>query len=188
MTFQSFRLVDAPSALASLHAEHLARRARMAPPRALLPPPLPAPTPYVRIPLLDVTRGGRAAAAVARRRGVVDDLMASAPFVPGLAHKPARPRVTTMQEILVAVCVFYSTSSYAIKSSKRTANIVLPRHIFVFLAKRLTTKSLPEIGRFLGGRDHTTVLHAFRRIERMAEHSPLLAGDLADLTVALAQS
>lgn len=161
----------------------------MAPPRALLPPPLPAPAPArLPLPLLDVTRRGRAAAAVARRRDVVDDLMASAPFVQGLAHKPVRLRITTMQEILIAVCVFYSTSSYAIKSSKRTANIVLPRHIFVFLAKRLTTKSLPEIGRFLGGRDHTTVLHAFRRIERMAEHSPLLAGDLADLTVALAQS
>ena len=50
-------------------------------------------------------------------------------------------------------------------SARRTANVVLPRQIGMALAKRLTLRSLPEIGRRFGGRDHTTVLHAIRKME-----------------------
>jgi chromosomal replication initiator protein len=59
-------------------------------------------------------------------------------------------------------------------SKKRPANIARPRQIAMFLAKELTQKSLPEIGELFGGRDHTTVLHAVRKIA--AERQKL--GDL----------
>jgi chromosomal replication initiator protein len=49
-------------------------------------------------------------------------------------------------------------------SKKRPANIARPRQIAMYLAKELTQKSLPEIGELFGGRDHTTVLHAVRKI------------------------
>jgi len=49
-------------------------------------------------------------------------------------------------------------------SKRRPANIALPRQIAMYLAKELTQKSLPEIGELFGGRDHTTVLHAVRKI------------------------
>jgi chromosomal replication initiator protein len=52
-------------------------------------------------------------------------------------------------------------------SSRRTANVVRPRQIAMYLAKTLTLRSLPEIGRRFGGRDHTTVLHAVRKIETL---------------------
>ena len=53
-----------------------------------------------------------------------------------------------------------------IYSARRTAGIVAPRQIAMYLAKRLTLASLPEIGRHFGGRDHTTVLHAVRKMAR----------------------
>jgi chromosomal replication initiator protein len=49
-------------------------------------------------------------------------------------------------------------------SKRRPANIALPRQIAMYLAKELTQKSLPDIGELFGGRDHTTVLHAVRKI------------------------
>jgi chromosomal replication initiator protein len=49
-------------------------------------------------------------------------------------------------------------------SKKRPANIAKPRQIAMYIAKELTQKSLPEIGELFGGRDHTTVLHAVRKI------------------------
>ena len=48
----------------------------------------------------------------------------------------------------------------------------------MYLAKQLTTRSLPDIGRRFGGRDHTTVLHAVRRIEELRTVDPVLAGDI----------
>ena len=56
-----------------------------------------------------------------------------------------------------------------ILSSRRTAVVVKPRQVAMYLAKTLTMRSLPEIGRRFGGRDHTTVLHAVRKIEGLSQ-------------------
>lgn len=58
-------------------------------------------------------------------------------------------------------------------SNRRTANIVLPRQIAMWFCKRFTTRSLPEIGRRFGGRDHTTVLHAVRKVEAIYQAGKL---------------
>lgn len=71
-------------------------------------------------------------------------------------------------------------------SIRRTARVVLPRQIAMYLCKLLTSLSLPHIGRKFGGRDHTTVLHAVRKIERLRQEDPeldaLIAQFCAELT------
>src|SRR3546814_1796174 len=54
-------------------------------------------------------------------------------------------------------------------SARRARVVARPRQIAMYLAKRLTTRSLPEIGRKFGGRDHSTVIHAVRRIEELRD-------------------
>ena len=63
-------------------------------------------------------------------------------------------------------------------SSRRTANVVRPRQVAMYLAKTLTLRSLPEIGRRFGGRDHTTVLHAVRKIENLVNTDNALAEEI----------
>ena len=55
-------------------------------------------------------------------------------------------------------------------SARRARAVARPRQIAMYLAKRLTTRSLPEIGRKFGGRDHSTVIHAVRRIEELRDN------------------
>jgi chromosomal replication initiator protein len=56
--------------------------------------------------------------------------------------------------------------------------VVRPRQVAMYLAKTLTLRSLPEIGRRFGGRDHTTVLHAVRKIENLVNKDSSLAGEI----------
>jgi hypothetical protein len=70
----------------------------------------------------------------------------------------------TIERIQVAVCKEFGVTRTDLCSSRRTAIIVRPRQLAMYLAKSMTLRSLPEIGRRFGGRDHTTVLHAVRKI------------------------
>ncbi|CAM5784223.1 chromosomal replication initiator protein DnaA [Castellaniella caeni] len=70
----------------------------------------------------------------------------------------------TVENIQKTVADFYKIKVADMYSKRRPANIALPRQIAMYLAKELTQKSLPEIGDLFGGRDHTTVLHAVRKI------------------------
>ena len=63
-------------------------------------------------------------------------------------------------------------------SNRRTRQVVRPRQIAMYLAKIMTPRSLPEIGRRFGGKDHTTVLHAVRKIEGMIIDDEKLACDI----------
>jgi chromosomal replication initiator protein len=69
----------------------------------------------------------------------------------------------TVSEIQLATCAHFELSSEELLSSARTARIAWPRQVAMYLARELTGESLPAIGRHFGGRDHTTVLHAWRR-------------------------
>jgi len=69
-----------------------------------------------------------------------------------------------MKDILRAVCAAYNVSAVDIKSARRTASIVWPRQVAMFLCRGLTIRSLPDIGAYFGGRDHTTVLHAVKKL------------------------
>ncbi|WP_020173813.1 chromosomal replication initiator protein DnaA [Methyloferula stellata] len=80
-------------------------------------------------------------------------------------REPKRVKIEDIQKL---VATHFNVSKADILSSRRTANVVRPRQIAMYLAKVLTLRSLPEIGRRFGGRDHTTVLHAVRKIEALS--------------------
>jgi chromosomal replication initiator protein len=88
------------------------------------------------------------------------------------------PRKVKIEDIQRLVANHYNISKSDILSSRRTATVVRPRQIAMFLSKALTLRSLPEIGRRFGGRDHTTVLHAVRKIESLTSLDMALAGEI----------
>lgn len=89
--------------------------------------------------------------------------------------EPKRIRIEEIQRI---VARHYNVSKQDLLSSRRTRTIVKPRQVAMYLAKMLTPRSLPEIGRRFGGRDHTTVLHAVRKIEDLVGADGKLAQEL----------
>lgn len=74
-------------------------------------------------------------------------------------------RTPKVAEIQAAVCEVFAVSRLDMVSQRRTADIVKPRQIAMGLCKKLTLRSLPEIGRRFGGRDHTTALHGIRKFQ-----------------------
>jgi len=91
------------------------------------------------------------------------------------AGEPKRIRIEEIQRI---VARHYNVSKQDLLSNRRTRTIVKPRQVAMYLAKMLTPRSLPEIGRRFGGRDHTTVLHAVRKIEDLVGADGKLAQEL----------
>jgi chromosomal replication initiator protein len=79
----------------------------------------------------------------------------------------AEPRRVRIDDILRTVSKHYGVNRGDLLSGRRNRSIVRPRQIGMYLAKLLTSRSLPEIGRRFGNRDHTTVLHAIRKIEQL---------------------
>lgn len=91
------------------------------------------------------------------------------------------PGGPTIQTILNTVTDFYNVRLSDLQSRKRQRSIALPRQVCMYLARRHTMHSLQEIGGFLGGRDHTTVMHAVRAIEQKREEDAQLQSVLATL-------
>jgi chromosomal replication initiator protein len=92
--------------------------------------------------------------------------------------RPQEPKRVKIEEIQRIVARQYNVSRADLLSSRRTANVVRPRQVAMYLAKTLTLRSLPEIGRRFGGRDHTTVLHAVRKIENLVHNDTALAEEI----------
>jgi chromosomal replication initiator protein len=92
--------------------------------------------------------------------------------------RPQEPKRVKIEDIQRTVARQYNVSRADLLSSRRTANVVRPRQIAMYLAKTLTLRSLPEIGRRFGGRDHTTVLHAVRKIEGLVDSDAALAEEI----------
>ncbi len=95
--------------------------------------------------------------------------------------RSSEPKRVKIDDILRIVAKHYNVTRADILSQRRTANVVKPRQIAMYLAKMLTLRSLPDIGRRFGGRDHTTVLHAVRKIEGLAGTDRALADELEAL-------
>jgi len=95
--------------------------------------------------------------------------------------RPAEPKRVRIEDIQRVVARVYNVSRADLLSSRRTANVVRPRQVAMYLAKILTLRSLPEIGRRFGGRDHTTVLHAVRKIETLAGNDSAFAEEIEAL-------
>ena len=86
-------------------------------------------------------------------------------------HSPDR-RVT-IEEIQKKTAEFYKLEVKDLQSQCRAWRVARPRQVAMYLARKLTSRSLPEIGRRFGGRDHTTVLHACRRIAELCQADPV---------------
>jgi chromosomal replication initiator protein len=86
----------------------------------------------------------------------------------GEALRGAERRVT-IDEIQKLVSAHFELKPLDLVSSRRARAVARPRQIAMYLAKRMTTRSLPEIGRKFGGRDHSTVIHAVKRIEELRD-------------------
>ena len=76
-------------------------------------------------------------------------------------------RRITIDEIQNKVSNYYNLKIEDMTSSRRIRSFARPRQVAMYLSKKLTTRSLPEIGRKFGGRDHTTVIHAVKKIEQL---------------------
>ena len=75
----------------------------------------------------------------------------------------------TVERIQKVVCEHFKIKLSDLKSKRRSRNIVLPRQTAMYLARKFTQSSLPELGEAFGGKDHTSVLHSIRKVERMLD-------------------
>ncbi len=89
----------------------------------------------------------------------------------------ASDRKVTMDEILKKTCDYYKIRQVDIISQNRQRAIARPRQMAMYLCKKLTTRSLPEIGKKFGGRDHTTILYGVRKIEELMQIDSQIAED-----------
>ncbi len=87
----------------------------------------------------------------------------------------------TVDDIQKAVASYFDITVEDLHSKRRTKTVVRPRHIAMYLAKTLTTRSLPDIGRRFGGRDHSTVIHAVNKITDQLPSDAVLAEDIEAL-------
>lgn len=87
-------------------------------------------------------------------------------------------RRITIDEIQRKVAEHYNLRLSDMHSARRARNVARPRQVAMYLAKILTARSLPEIGRKFGGRDHTTVMHAVRKVEELIEEDAQIAQDV----------
>ncbi len=87
-------------------------------------------------------------------------------------------RKVTVEEILRKVAEHYNVRLSDLVGPKRLRAIARPRQVAMFLSKSLTTRSLPDIGRRFGGRDHTTIMHGIRKIEELRASDSQLAEDI----------
>ncbi|CFX12901.1 Chromosomal replication initiator protein DnaA [Candidatus Filomicrobium marinum] len=91
------------------------------------------------------------------------------------------PRRIKIEDILRIISRHFGVSKGDLLSQRRHRSVVWPRQIGMYLAKQLTQRSLPEIGRRFGNRDHTTVLHAIRKIEGQLSDNPRLRDEIEEL-------
>ena len=105
--------------------------------------------------------------------------------VVGLRSAPGAK--TSIEDIQRKTAEFYKLDVRDFHSPQRARRVARPRQVAMYLSRKLTTRSLPEIGRRFGGRDHTTVLHACRRIEALCEEDALFKQEVEFLSQMLAR-
>lgn len=97
-----------------------------------------------------------------------------------------RPRRTLIHEIQIAVAKRFEIPLFEMTSDRRAKEVSRPRQVAMYLSKNFTKNSLPEIGRRFGNRDHTTVMHAIKRIAALRLLDDELDADVCWLEAALA--
>jgi chromosomal replication initiator protein len=97
-------------------------------------------------------------------------------------HLKGTERRLTVDEIQKTVAAHFAMKPEDLLGARRSRAIARPRQAAMYLAKTLTTRSYPDIGRRFGGRDHTTVLHAVKVIEKLVLEDGQMARDIEALT------
>lgn len=97
------------------------------------------------------------------------------------AVKPNSPSRISVEDCITYVCKTAKVSKTDLLSHRRNADLVMHRQIAMYLAKKYTLWSLPFIGRRFGGRDHTTVLHAVRKIRKLEEEGRFVAPSIEEI-------
>ncbi|WP_150291633.1 chromosomal replication initiator protein DnaA [Sphingobium estronivorans] len=93
----------------------------------------------------------------------------------------ANARRITVDEIQKVCAAHYKIDAAEMRSKRRARAVARPRQVAMYLAKKMTPRSLPEIGRIFGGRDHSTVIHAVRTIEELRQNNPDIDADIRAL-------
>ena len=96
-------------------------------------------------------------------------------------------KIISVEVVQKTVAQYFNVALLELRAQRRHKNIVLPRQIAMYLARQLTTMSLPEIGQAFGGKDHTTVLHSCKKIEREISQNSKIKEAVKNLTTALQQ-
>lgn len=91
------------------------------------------------------------------------------------------PRHLQVRDVQKAVCQYFNVKFVDLVSQRRKMPVTRARQIAMWLSRELTTRSYPEIGVYFGGRDHTTVIHAFRKIDGLRASDPKLKSDSDEL-------
>lgn len=149
------------------------REAMWATARTGLPPVPPQPAKVPR--LVTITYYG--CKEYLRRRGFITE--------GELVFHRIDPRPVTIADIQKLVADHYGIPLVEMTSERRAHDVARPRQVAMYLAKQLTPKTLPQIGRYFGGRDHTTVIHAVRQVEKRREEDAEVALAVNKLTADL---
>ena len=115
------------------------------------------------------------------RRGALDVAAVAAAF-----EEQAGASRVTVERIAQRVSGLFQVQAGELQSRRRFRNVLLPRQVGMYLARQLTPLSLEQIGAYFGGRDHSTVLHAVRKVEEALEHDARLSGAVRQLHADLA--
>lgn len=93
----------------------------------------------------------------------------------------ASQKIITINSIQETVAKFYNISISDLKSVKRLKNLVIPRHVAMYLCKKLTEKSFPDIARSFNGKNHATIIHAVKKIEETIEKDQEIARNVSEI-------
>jgi len=101
--------------------------------------------------------------------------------------EPAPQKPVLIDDIIREVCAFYSFSKLDLLAHRRTRRVCQARQVAMYLCRVLTMRTLPEIGRLMGNRDHTTILHGFEKIASLRETDSNLDGEVKIILHRLSQ-
>jgi chromosomal replication initiator protein len=125
--------------------------------------------------------------AYARLSGQRADLMLARSAIKCVAAKPA-PASPKPERVIEAVCSYYDVPRQALRSQGRSKRVTTARHVAMYLLRQDACQPLTQIGRLFGDRDHSTVLHACRKIERESTAIPQTTADLTAIRGNIASS
>lgn len=168
-------MIEAPEIITTtqrkLHDQHRVRH------KKFFPNPPPVKSPQVDAPAIAI----HAAEADPEKSHSPKQLITSGPPV-GMDQTHLRLKI-----IKQVICAEFNISQLGLITRRRTAEFVMPRHMFSYLASRLTKASLPHLAKSLGGQDHTTIMHAIRRMRNRVEKDRLIGDQAKRLEMILSQ-